>query len=68
MSLAPRVAQWTQLVATHLPPVSQTQATVLAWGSLFCPLAALGLAVVAGMTTCPALATSGARSACFGAA
>ena len=34
MSAPPSVAQWTQLVATQLPPLSRPQATVLAWGSL----------------------------------
>ena len=34
MSLAPSVAQWTQLVATQLPHLSQPQATVLALWSL----------------------------------
>ena len=36
------VAQWTQLVATHLPPLSRPPATVLAWWSLGLVLARSG--------------------------
>ena len=43
MSVPPSVAQWTRIVATHLPLLSRPQATVLAWWSL-------GLARSCGLT------------------
>ena len=49
MSAPPSVAQWTQLVATHLPHLSRPQATVLALWSLGLVLArSCGLTAVSG--------------------